>query len=61
MDIIFEYIKENNLKISDFAGIGISSKGTTDIINGIVGEDFLEEKLNIKELLSKRINLPIFI
>ncbi|WP_300331668.1 ROK family protein [Fusobacterium sp.] len=61
VDIIFEYIKENNLKISDFAGIGISSKGTTDIINGIVGEDFLEERLNIKELLSKKIDLPIFI
>lgn len=59
--IIFEYMEENSLNISDFAGIGISSKGTTDIINGIVGEDFLEEKLNIKELLSKRINLPIFI
>lgn len=59
--IILEYMEENNLKSSDFAGIGISSKGTTNIINGVVGEDFLEEKLNIKELLSKRINLPIFI
>lgn len=61
LNIIFDYIAKNNLLISDFAGIGISSKGTTDIEKGIVGEDFLEKKLEIREFIEKKINLPIFI
>lgn len=60
-EIILEYIKKNNLSLSDFAGIGISSKGTTDTKKGIVGEDFLVKKLEIKELLNKKIDLPIFV
>ena len=59
--IILGYIKKNNLSLSDFAGIGISSKGTTDTKKGIVGEDFLVKKLEIKELLNKKIDLPIFV
>lgn len=61
LNILFDYITKNNLLISDFAGIGISSKGTTDIEKGIVGEDFLEKKLEIREFIEKKINLPIFI
>ena len=61
LNIIFDYIAKNNLLISDFAGIGISSKGTTDIEKGIIGEDFLEKKLEIREFIEKKINLPIFI
>lgn len=60
-EIILGYIKKNNLSLSDFAGIGISSKGTTDTKKGIVGEDFLVKKLEIKELLNKKIDLPIFV
>ena len=60
-EIILGYIKKNNLSLSDFAGIGISSKGTTDTKRGIVGEDFLAKKLEIKELLNKKIDLPIFV
>ena len=60
-EIILGYIKKNNLSLSDFAGIGISSKGTTDTKKGIVGEDFLAKKLEIKELLNKKIDLPIFV
>ena len=60
-EIILGYIKKNNLSLSDFAGIGISSKGTTDTKKGIVGEDFLVKKLKIKELLNKKIDLPIFV
>lgn len=60
-EIILGYIKKNNLSLGDFAGIGISSKGTTDTKKGIVGEDFLVKKLEIKELLNKKIDLPIFV
>lgn len=60
-EIILGYIKKNNLSLSDFAGIGISSKGTTDTKKGIVGEDFLVKKLEIKKLLNKKIDLPIFV
>lgn len=60
-EIILGYIKKKNLSLSDFAGIGISSKGTTDTKKGIVGEDFLVKKLEIKELLNKKIDLPIFV
>lgn len=60
-EIILGYIKKNNLSLSDFAGIGISSKGTTDTKKGVVGEDFLVKKLEIKELLNKKIDLPIFV
>ena len=64
-DSIFEaietYILESYLSTNDFIGIGISAKGTTDKELGIVGEDFLEEKIKIKEYLSSKINLPIFI
>ncbi len=59
--IIFLYMEENNLSINNFAGIGISSKGTTDVEKGIIGEDYLKEKLKIKEFLKEKINLPIFI
>ena len=31
-EIILGYIKKNNLSLSDFAGIGISSKGTTCLL-----------------------------
>lgn len=55
------YISESYLSTNDFIGIGISAKGTTDKEQGIVGEDFLEEKIKIKEYLSSKINLPIFI
>lgn len=55
------YISESYLSTNDFIGIGISAKGTTDKELGIVGEDFLEEKIKIKEYLSSKINLPIFI
>lgn len=61
IDIIFLYMKENNLSINDFVGIGISSKGTTDVEKGIIGEDFLTKKLEIKEYLIKKINIPVFI
>lgn len=61
LHIIFFYMEENNLSINDFAGIGISSKGTTDIEKGIIGEDFLEKKLEIKEYIKRKINLPVFI
>ena len=60
-EIILGYIKKNNLSLGDFAGIGISSKGTTVTKKGIVGEDFLVKKLEIKELLNKKIDLPIFV
>lgn len=60
-EIILGYIKKNNLSLSDFVGIGISSKGTTDTKKGVVGEDFLVKKLEIKELLNKKIDLPIFV
>ena len=59
--IIFSYMENNSLSINDFAGIGVSSKGTTDIEKGIIGEDFLEKKLEIKEHIKEKINLPIFI
>lgn len=59
--IIFSYMENNSLSINDFAGIGVSSKGTTDIEKGIIGEDFLEKKLEIKEYIKEKINLPIFI
>lgn len=58
---IENYISESYLSTHDFIGIGISAKGTTDKEHGIVGEDFLEEKIKIKEYLSSKINLPIFI
>lgn len=60
-EIIFSYMKENNLSINDFAGVGVSSKGTTDIEKGIIGEDFLEKKLEIREYIEKKLNLPVFI
>lgn len=60
-EVIFSYIKENNLSTGDFAGIGVSSKGTTDIEKGIIGEDFLDKKLEIKKYIEKKLNLPIFI
>lgn len=60
-NIIWGYIKENKFSLNDFAGIGISSKGTTDTKKGIVGEDFLRKKLEIKEMLNKKIDLPIFV
>lgn len=59
--IIFSYMENNSLSINDFAGIGVSSKGTTDIEKGIIGEDFLEKKLEIKEHIKEKISLPIFI
>ena len=59
--IIFSYMENNSLSINDFVGIGVSSKGTTDIEKGIIGEDFLEKKLEIKEHIKEKINLPIFI
>lgn len=59
--IIFSYMENNSLSINDFAGIGVSSKGTTDIEKGIIGEDFLEKKLEIKGHIKEKINLPIFI
>ncbi len=60
-NIIFSYMENNSLSVNDFAGIGVSSKGTTDIEKGIIGEDFLEKKLEIKEHIKEKINLPIFI
>ena len=59
--IIFSYMENNSLSVNDFAGIGVSSKGTTDIEKGVIGEDFLEKKLEIKEHIKEKINLPIFI
>ena len=52
--IIFSYMENNSLSINDFAGIGVSSKGTTDIEKGIIGEDFLEKKLEIKEHIKEK-------
>ncbi|MCF2625049.1 ROK family protein [Fusobacterium perfoetens] len=59
--IIFSYMENNSLSVNDFAGIGVSSKGTTDVEKGIIGEDFLEKKLEIKEHIKEKINLPVFI
>lgn len=60
-DIISLYLSNNNLTTSDFLGIGISSKGTTNIEEGIIGEDFFHEKIKIREYLSNYFNIPIFI
>lgn len=60
-EIIFSYIKKEKLSISNFAGVGVSSKGTTDIEKGIIGEDFLETKLEIKKYIEQKLDLPIFI
>ncbi|WP_300356907.1 ROK family protein [Fusobacterium sp.] len=60
-DIIFDYIKENKLSTTDFVGIGVNSKGTIDIKNGIIGEDFLDEKIEIREYIKNKIDLPVFI
>lgn len=59
--IIKEYMENTNSVLSDFAGIGVSSKGTTDTEKGIVGEDFLENKLAIKEFLEEKTSLPVFV
>lgn len=65
MDNIFhtinEYVLSKKLKWSNFIGIGITSKGTIDSVNGFVGIDFFNNKLSIKEYLYQKTNLPIFI
>lgn len=60
-NIIFSFILNKNLSLKDFLGIGISSKGTTNIEEGIIGEDFFHEKIKIREYLSNYFNIPIFI
>lgn len=60
-DVIFDYIKKNKLSTNDFVGIGVNSKGTIDIKNGVIGEDFLKEKIEIREYIKNKIDLPVFI
>ena len=61
LDTLYEYLNSNKLTWNDFIGIGITSKGTIDSLKGVVGFDFFDEELPIKEYLGKNTNLPIFI